>query len=383
MKILHVIPSVSASQGGPSRALADMECALAVRGLKVTTATTNDDGGSAVLDVPLRAPVREACAVRWYFPRDTVFYKVSFGLARWLKHNIGRFDIVHVHALFSFAPLTAAFLARQQGVPYVIRPLGVLRRYGMQKRAALKSLSWRFLERGLLESAAAVHFTSRQELEEAEALGLVFNGVVIPLGVDAAPPVRRDFAKSGPLEFLFLSRIDPVKNLEGLLRGFAMASVHNDMTLKIAGEGDAAYLRGLKKLADELGIAPRTQWLGHLAGDAKQNALARADVFVQPSLSESFGIAVVEALASGLPCLVSRGVAIQDEIAGAGAGLVVDTDAASIAAGLSRFAAGRARQGVMSAAARKLALEVFSTEAMGARLENLYRGLVTVDGAAA
>src|SRR6059058_1498977 len=100
MRILHVIPSVSLKQGGPSYAIRAMARALA--GVDVTIATTDDDGNDARLKVPLGVPVQEDRATVYYFRRDILPYKVSFGLSRWLNSNLPRFDVVHIHALFSF-----------------------------------------------------------------------------------------------------------------------------------------------------------------------------------------------------------------------------------------------------------------------------------------
>src|SRR5207247_692579 len=104
-KVLHVIPSVSYSQGGPSRAIVDIERALTARNIDVTTVTTNDDGNSLTLPVQCGEPIATRNATRWYFPRSTVFFKTSVAIAKWLKDNIGNFDIVHAHGLFSFAPV--------------------------------------------------------------------------------------------------------------------------------------------------------------------------------------------------------------------------------------------------------------------------------------
>ena len=375
MKVLHVIPSISLTQGGPSRAMLHMEQALAARGIEVTTATTNDDGGARTLAVKCNTPIAAAHATRWYFDRTTVFYKVSLGLACWLSQNIGGFDVVHAHALFSFAPVTAAMFARRARVPYVLRPLGVLERYGMSQRKMLKSISYPLVERGLLESAAAVHFTSRAEQSEAGALGVRCKGVVIPLGIDIGEaPIRK--TSSGRVGLLFLARIDPKKKLEVLLRALSLvAAEHNDVVLRIAGTGDAAYVQSLKSLTAELGLAGRVEWLGHVEGVRKEAAFAEAAAFVLTSVSENFGIAVAEALAHGLPAIVSRGVAIQDEIGKAGAGIVVEQDVGSIASGIRRLLDERDRLAIMSHAARKLAEDDFSLERMGERLENLYAGL--------
>jgi glycosyltransferase involved in cell wall biosynthesis len=381
MKVLHVIPSVSPVHGGPSRAIVDIERALTARGIEVTTVTTNDDGDARTLAVPCGVPVATPCATRWYFPRSTVFFKMSLGLGRWLRGNIAAFDVVHAHALFSFAPVAAAFLARRAGVPYVLRPLGVLAPYGMTRHHPfLKKASFALIERRLLEAASAVHFTSSAEKAEAEVLGLKCNGVSIPLGIDLngsrQNPIDRE-KQYNAIDLLFLSRIEPKKNLEGLLHAVSLVlSKYPNITLNIAGDGDPKYIDSLQSLARRLAIDGHVNWLGYVKSDRKSDILAAACIFVLPSYSENFGIAVAEALAAGLPCLVSHGVAISDEIAKAGAGIVVGTAPVEIAAGIQKILDNGVGMAAMSAAARTLAASAFSIDAMGARLEALYRDIL-------
>jgi glycosyltransferase involved in cell wall biosynthesis len=327
-------------------------------------------------------PIDTPCATRLYFPLTSGPYKVSLGLFRWLWKNIDAFDIVHAHALFSFAPVAAAFIARRRRVPYILRPLGVLSPYGISSRRLLmKKLSLVLLEHRLIEVAAAVHFTSAAERSEAEALGIRCNGVVIPLGIDTAgvpcaDPGRRWSAPN----ILFLSRIDPKKNLEALLRAFALfLSQSPTTTLNVAGAGHPSYVDELKALARALGVADRVKWHGYVEGDRKTDLVAAATLFVLPSYSENFGIAVLEAMAAGLPCILSQGVALSGEIATAAAGIVAGTEAAGIAEAISAALSDRGRYQAMSAAARRLATETFSIETMGARLEALYRDLASTE----
>jgi glycosyltransferase involved in cell wall biosynthesis len=382
MKVLQVIPSVSAVYGGPSRAIADIERALTARGIEVTTATTNDEGDTRTLPLPCGVPVQTTCATRWYFPRSTVFFSVSVGLGRWLKNNIEAFDIVHAHALFSFAPVVAAFLARRANVPYILRPLGVLAPYGMTRRHPfLKKISFALIERRLIEAASAVHFTSSAEQADAEALGLKCKGVVIPLGIDINGVARSGVLRRKPSDtrnLLFLSRIDPKKNLEGVLRALPLVLAKKlDVTLSIAGSGDPQYIKSLQSLTRDLAIDNHVNWLGYVEGERKSDILATACAFVLPSYSENFGIAVVEALAAGLPCLVSREVAISGEIDKAGAGIVVSTAPREIAAGIENILGNERGITEMSVAARALASSAFSMDAMGARLEGLYRDILS------
>ena len=179
MHVLHVIPSLSLKDGGPSFAAKAMAEALAGEGVQVTIATTREAQDAPVIGYRLSVIGEEtreedasrteregaAGSERGYrvicFRREFEPYKVSFGLARWLRENVTKFDLVHIHALFSFSSTMAARIARQKNVPYVVRPLGVLNRWGMENRRRIpKLVSFRFVELPILLNSAAIHFTS-------------------------------------------------------------------------------------------------------------------------------------------------------------------------------------------------------------------------------
>jgi len=107
--------------------------------------------------------------------------------------------------------------------------------------------------------------------------------------------------------------------------------------VNIAGDGDPSYVKALQSLAHHLCDRWASNWLGYIQGEKKREVLEAAAAFVLPSYSENFALRSAEALAVGLPCLVSREVAISDEIEKAGAGIVTGTTPKEIAAGLSGF----------------------------------------------
>lgn len=378
MKVLHVIPSMSPRFGGPVSAMAEIEQALHRRGVDVVVATT-DSNGPDRLAVECGRPIAGPAATRWYFRRTTRFYTLSLDLWRWLMRNVGEFDVVHIHALFTFASLAAAWAAKSAGVPYIVRPLGVLAPYGMtHRRQYLKKLSLSLVERRVLEGAEAVHFTSSMEADEMRPLALNIKSIVIPLGIDtdANDGVGQRIPPQEQLRLLFLSRIDPKKNLMGAIDALSIAGHGRDVRLTIAGGGAPDYVHALMEKVERAGLADRVEWLGHVDGLEKRRALEAAHAFILPSFSENFGMAVVEALAAGLPCIVSRGVAIAGQVANANAGIVTGTDPQSIAAAIEMLVADPERYLPMSYAARKLAVEAFSREGMGARLEELYRNVI-------
>ncbi|MBC7656134.1 MAG: glycosyltransferase [Frankiaceae bacterium] len=383
MRVLHVIPSVSASSGGPSKALAQMERALSGRGIEMMTVTTDDDGDGRRLDVPLQTPVPSNGASRLYFRKQTNVYKVSLPLLAWLRRNVRQFDVVHVHALFSFAPVAAAWVARAAGVPYVIRPLGVLNRYGMvNRRSRMKAWSMAVLENPLLRHAAAVQFTADLEQEEAAVLGVPMHARVIPLGIEPAEPgtdaaFHHAYPGTGAPRLLFLSRIDRKKNIETLLGAVAQSrkSVPG-LSLVICGDGSPAYRTELESLAIRLGVDDCVTWAGHVDGVMKASVFAAADIFVLPSFSENFGIAAVEALAAGLPCILGEGVAVSKRISEARAGVAVAPTVAAVSAAINTMLVDTAERVKAGARARALAASDYSVDSMGRALALMYEAIV-------
>lgn len=364
MKVVHVIPSLDAADGGPTAALRLMERALSARGISLTTFATV----GAAPPEPATPGVPRIYAGRW-----TRFYKFAPGLVIPLWRQLAACDVLHVHALFSFASLAAALLARLRGVPYVVRPLGTLSAYGFTaRRPWLKALSFRLLEGPALRNAAAVHVTSAAERDEVMATGIACRCAVIPLGIDLGKPTPHASGR----HVLFLSRLDPKKNVEGLLEAMRLLrAALPDVTLTIAGSGSSGYEAALKDRARQLGLAD-IRWLGHITGEAKAAALAEASLFVLPSFSENFGIAAAEALAAGVPCVLGQGVAIARQVEEARAGVAVAPEPMAIAEALRNLLEEPDRLSRMRVHARQLAESEFSSEVMAERLEALYAGLL-------
>ena len=349
MKVLHVIPSVSPLRGGPSVMLRTMARGLVQAGVTVDVATTDDNGPGRLDVVSCKAVIEDGVTYR-YFPRQTKFYTFSWPLTRWLAEHVKDYDVIHIHALFSYAAVPAALLAKRFKVPYIVRPLGVLNRWGMQNRRVwLKKLSFRLIDSRILAGAAAIHYTSEQEMLEAVELGVKQNYAIIPNAVDIPEYVmsmpQGQFRTvhpelTGRFLILFLSRLDPKKGLDILLPAFdRLRKRYPEAYLIVAGNGESEFIAQQKRLAEKLGIGAHILWTGFLNNEQKWFVLRDADVFVLPSYSENFGIAVVEAMAIGLPVIVSNRVAIHREVANANAGLVVGCTIDQLSEALSRIIA--------------------------------------------
>jgi glycosyltransferase involved in cell wall biosynthesis len=383
MRVLHVISSMSQLRGGPTVSMHSMLKALRRRGIGADVVTTNDDGDTARLDVPLDRFVDVQGERIRYFPRQTLKYAFSAPLMPWLLRNVRAYDLVHTHGLFSFAPLAAAWCARAAGVPYIMRPAGVLDTWGMKNKSRMvKSTSVRLVESRLLQAAAAVHFTTPLEQTRAADLSLPIRPVVLPTGVemdepgDAGEPVEGLSAPDTRI-ILFLARIHPIKCVDMLLRAFAALEDRGSrLRLVIAGDGDPALVAVLQRLGEELRLGDRVRWLGFTAGARKRWLLARADVFVLPSASENFGIAVVEAMNAGAPVIVTQGCGLADFVGHWNAGLVTDGTAVSLQAALTTILNDESLRLAMGKSGQRGARQELSLEAFGSRLEGLYRSVL-------
>jgi glycosyltransferase involved in cell wall biosynthesis len=179
----------------------------------------------------------------------------------------------------------------------------------LKRSAYLKKALWP-LQKRALERADMLHATSEAEYHEIRALGLKAPVVILPNGIDVPERVGRSIEDENTLNrrtLLFLSRIHPKKGIDRLLNAWAaLESQHLEWDLVIAGTGESAHVEEIKVLIEKLGVK-RVDFVGPLYGDSKAAAYQNAELFVLPTHSENFGMAVAEALAHGCPAVVGTG----------------------------------------------------------------------------
>jgi glycosyltransferase involved in cell wall biosynthesis len=231
-----------------------------------------------------------------------------------------------------------------------------------------------------MRNAALVHYTSDQERIEAEALQVTAAVAIIPNALPdfsnrvAAGEFRARYPELQNRRIvLFLSRLDPIKGLDLLLPAFAkLRRQVPNVSLVVAGTGETEFVNGLKAKAESLGIAADVLWPGFLEGIEKQSALTDADLFVLPSYSENFGIAALEAMAAGLPVIVSDHVAIHREISQARAGMTVACDVNQITDALARLLSDSTLRRSMAEDGRCLVRQKYSSDAVARMLIGVY-----------
>jgi len=344
MKILHLIASVDPASGGPIEGL--LRIAQSDPDLGITREIASLDPDDApwlpTCPLPVHALGRPAAEPgrTWASPQALRRYRFSPRYVRWLDANHHRYDALVVEGLWNFT--TAGFAASRalRARPYVAFTHGMLdpwfrRTYPVKHLA--KQAVWLMSDGRVLGRAGRVLFTSA--LEQAAAEGAFWpyrlNAQVVAYGTAAPPPptpaqaaafhAARPALGDKPY-LLYLGRLHEKKGIDLLVSAFAGVAPQ-DLHLVVAGSGSPDYAAALKAQASALGASDRIHFIGPLFGDAKWGAFHGAAAFVLPSHQENLGIAVLEAMACGVPVLISDKVNIWPEVQAAGCGLV-DEDTA-------------------------------------------------------
>ncbi|NEQ81886.1 MAG: glycosyltransferase [Moorea sp. SIO2I5] len=387
MKILHVIPSIGPVRGGPSYAALGMVKALRQSGIDTEIASTNDNGCD-LLDVPLSQRTEYQGVPVWFLPRFSPPLKefiFSAALTRWLWQHIRDYDVIHTHYLFSYPSTCAGLIARRKGIPYIVRTIGQLTPWALAQSRLKKQLYTSLIERHNLNRAAAIHCTSAGEAEDVRNFGIQTPTITLPLGVkqlanlpEAKQKLRHiyNIPAQTPI-ILFLSRLHYKKRPDLLIQALNKLATQNlDFHLIFAGSGESDYENQLKNLVASSGLTSRTTFTGFITGTDKEIVLQGSDIFVLPTFSENFGIAIVEAMAAGLPVIITPGVQIAPEIAQAKAGLVVEGEVDAISNAIAQLLASPDFRNQLGENGKQLVSSRYSWSAISQNLASVYANII-------
>jgi glycosyltransferase involved in cell wall biosynthesis len=386
MKILHVIANLAPRYGGVFKACWEMARAVADLGHEVSIYTTNQDG-PGTLQVPTDRPVwREGVEVRYFPIQPPRFWSPSLPLAGGLRQKIKISDLVHVHSLYLFHDLVAGYYCRLHGVPYLIQPHGALDPFIYRRHRGRKQLmEWAFQNRNI-RKAEAILFTAANEQELAAPYTFKTPGLVVPLGIDQtefermpeAGRFRSRYPEIGDKAIiLFLGRVNFKKGLDILARAFGAVARHRqDVHLVIAGPDSEGWGDRVRSWLKEEEVLERSTFTGMLLGPDKVAAYRDAAMFVLPSYSENFGLAVLEAMAAGLPVIISDNVNIWREVESAGAGKVVPCDVPKLTAEILGLLDKPEMADQMGQKGKKLVRDDYAWHKIATRLQESYAAII-------
>ncbi|HEY4188093.1 MAG TPA: glycosyltransferase [Polyangia bacterium] len=361
MKLVHVVSTLDPAGGGPPQVAVRLAAAQAARGHDVHLvfhATTADK--PRVAQQLERVPHQDRLHLHPVTDPSRLERLSGARAGRLLERLVRSADFVHIHGVWGALLRRAARVSQKLGVPYCFRPAGMLDPWSLAQKRWKKQLALWFGYRAALDAASFIHVLNEDEQKLMAPLALRAEAVVIPNGVflEEVEPLpslgsfRSTHPELGAAPFiLFLSRLHHKKGLDILARAFALlAGRHAEVKLVVAGPDEGARQDFVGRIAAS-GLTGRTQLVGPLYGQDKFAAMVDASCFCLPSRQEGFSVAITEAMACGLPVVISEACHFP-EVSAAGAGLVTTLDAEAVANALARLfdePAGAARMGAAGA----------------------------------
>ncbi len=393
MHILHLTPyyKPAYAYGGVVRAVEGMATSLVANGHQVTVLTTDALDQNARYRGPADEMIDGVRILRRPNLSTRLRGRLNLSTPRSMKRTaesiLPNIDVAHVHEFRTVENLLVTPVAQTLGVPIVLSPHGTLNL--MTGRGRLKSAWDRLISPAVAQRIDHLIALTETELSEVKEVWAQFSArqtptsfSVIPNGVHlkefTSLPPAHDFRSRHDLEdaptVLFLGRLQARKGVDILVRSFQRAKVDHALLL-IVGP-DEGMLSQVQALAAG---DSRIVCTGYLGSGERLEALSASDVFALPAKGEGQSMAVLEALAAGLPAVISPGCNMP-EVETSGAGFVVDASVDAVAAKLRELLVDGGLRERMGAAARELVAERFTWERVAINLEGVYERLIMNPG---
>lgn len=302
-------------------------------------------------------------------------------------------DIVHAHSYGYFQTHVAGLMKSLGRCKFVFsthyHPDWSM--WGGDKRKTLRRIYDRAFAKNIMKSADAIVVESASEAEMLRSLtGLeLANTVTIPPGIDwekfenpVRPTLFREKYEIDCRYVLFVGRLASNKGLDTLLEAVPIiAKEYTDVKIVIAGE-DAGMRAHLEKKAEFLGVRDIVVFTGHIKDEnVLLSAYSGCDVFVLPSEYEAFGIVLLEAMASGKPCIGTNVGGIPESVIHGKTGLLVEYGNRDILAErICQLLLDDTARKRLGETARNRVREHFTWEKVGEQFEILYNNVLENDG---
>ena len=374
MKVVVTIATLDPEHGGPARTVPALCRALTRQGAQLELITVADRGRQrASLETNgFNATIIETEATR-YQPRAW-FAPFRSALSRAVS---GRNDaVIYDVGLWLPSNHLAAQVAARTNVPLVISPRGMLSRKALAVSKWKKIAAWYLYQRRNLKRAKLLHVTSDGEARDLRARNLSQPIAIVPNAVDVQGSVAtRTPSGEAVRTVLFLSRIHPIKGLKDLVHAWARVRP-SCWRVIVAGPDENAHRTEVESLIASLGLQSDFEFIGSVDDEKKWRLLAGADLFVLPSYSESFGLAIAEAMAAALPVITTRATP-WSELVSRGCGWWVPTGVDALTESLaSAMALNRHELREMGERGRALIGEKYSWDSVAARMLEAFRWLI-------
>jgi len=339
MKVLHVIPSYEPAWafGGTVTATSNLCRGMAKKGIDVTVYTTDADGKGGHLDMPLNQPVVLGGVEVWYFNCDLLPKKAFYSkrLAEKLVETIRNFDLVHISAIWQLIGVGVYKNCKKHSIPYIVTGHGSFNPWPWRQNLFKKRIYWYMFGKKIIKEASAIHFTTQDERDKSlytiqtlskKTSFIVPNGIVIKEGKNIRSRLN---IKDDIFLLIYAGRIHRKKAIHLIIEAMKKLKDFKVKFLIIGPKEDNEYFDYLKAISNELD--GKIIWKYSVSADDIWDYYSSSNLFVLPSNDENFGMVVVEAMACGLPVLISNNVGIWREVEADKAGFVIKQNVNEIA----------------------------------------------------
>jgi len=302
-----------------------------------------------------------------------------------VQRVVSTFDLVHIHEIWHHPHFAAYCAAKRAGKPYIVSIRGALESWCLNYKALKKRVYATLIQKRTLREASVLHALTVDELRSIRAFGLDNHVVVIPNGLDATEfqdlPGREKLEQlypqlRGKQVVLFLGRIHSQKGLDLLAEAFGrIVEERREVCLLIAGPDHDGYRAQVERVLSAQGALDKVIFPGMLSGQEKLAALSGVDLFVLPSYSEGFSMAILDALFCGLPVIIT-GQCHFPEVAQAKAGVVIEPDVDQLVEALVGLLDRPELRKEMGENGRQLIMEKFTWEKVADQMFRLYEDVL-------
>jgi glycosyltransferase involved in cell wall biosynthesis len=378
--------------GGPVHSMHQRSLALAALGHTLITLTTNANG-TEDLPVSSTEPVLIDglsvlyCPRFWFgMKRKPPYLFFSPSLNRRLKKlKPGDFDMMLVHAAWTDIGRLAWKASRRTGIPIIYYTHGCFEPWALNRQFWKKKLYWSLVESRLVQEAAGVIVCNGAEEQVLRNFGISVPIKRIPWGINLLPNQQHSKLSSEKVllpylierpYILFLSRLHPKKGLDLLIPAFAaVAGDFSDWLLVLAGPDEGGTEARVRRQVAEHHLEDRVVLSGRVSGETKHLLLSKAELFVLPSYSEGFPVAVGEALGYGKPIVITN-TCYMPEVAEDGAGLIVPPTKEALEEALRNMMGDRAFRLRCGQKALEVARKHFTWEAVAQESLGFYQEIL-------
>lgn len=381
MKILQVLSFFSPVHGGSAEAPYHLSKELAKRGHEVTIYTSDYKISQEYINSVTETGVK-VCSFKTWLGRFNP--RVTPGIIKSAKEQVKYFDIVHMHNYRTFQNIAVHHYAKKYNVPYVLQARGDVPYANIKIR--MKKIFDILFGYAILKDASKLIALTEREVEDYKKVGVDDKKIeIVPNGIDLSGydnlPKRGEFRlKYGIRDdekiILYLGRIHKIKGINLLVNAFAdLIKELEDVKLVIAGPDDG-FLSTLKRQIGDLNVGDKILLTGPLYERDKLKAYVDADVYVLPSVYETFPNTVLEAWACGTPVVVTDRCGIADIVSKVG--YVVEYDKDQLREAIFKVLSDEELSRRFGEKGKKLVHELFNLSKVVEQIEEVYQKCISI-----